>query len=253
MIPENELKEYARLNQVPITTIERDYAQNWLLAYLPKMPLKGGTCLRKIYFKDYRFFDDLDFTLQENDKIDELKQKIKHSVELARNESGITFLDEIKSDIVENGYIFTIYFRILRTTGDPLKIKLDITKHENEIIIQPVQNRTLIHNYSDNIDRNITIYSLEEIFAEKTRSLFERTRSRDLYDVWYLKNILDLDKALFNKKCEFKKLKPEIDKLLTRKTDFINSWENSLKYQLKELPNAEKTFENVIKYLENRI
>ncbi|NJE13855.1 nucleotidyl transferase AbiEii/AbiGii toxin family protein [Thermococcus sp. LS2] len=33
-------------------------------------------------------------------------------------------------------------------------------------------------------------YSLEEIFAEKLRSLFQRTRPRGLYDVWYLRILL---------------------------------------------------------------
>jgi len=45
MIPENELKEITRSHGVPSSTIERDYAQHWLLAYLPQMALKGGTRL----------------------------------------------------------------------------------------------------------------------------------------------------------------------------------------------------------------
>ena len=253
MIPENEFREKARTYKVPITTIERDYAQDWLLAFLPKMAFKGGTCLRKIYIKDYRFSDDLDFTLLNDISFKDLKQKIQNSVETARDESGINFLDEIKSEKVENGYVFTIYFRIIRTTGDPLKIKIDITNKDNEKIITNTVNKTLIHNYSDKIDKKIIVYQIEEIFAEKTRSLFERTRPRDLYDVWYLSSHVPFDKSLFKKKCEFKKLTPTTDELLTRKTDFIDSWENSLKHQLKELPNANKIFNDVIKFLENNI
>ena len=47
MITEIEFKENARLFNVSISSIERDYAQSWLLAYLPKMALKGGTGIRK--------------------------------------------------------------------------------------------------------------------------------------------------------------------------------------------------------------
>jgi len=253
MIPENEFREKARAYQVPITTIERDYTQDWLLAFLPKMAFKGGTCLRKIYLKDYRFSDDLDFTLSEHININELVQRIKNSVEITRDESGINFLDEIKSEEVENGYVFTIYFRIIRTTGDPLKIKIDITKKSNEKILTRTENKKILHDYSDKFDKKITVYSLEEIFAEKTRSLFERTRPRDLYDVWYLGNHVKFDKSLFKKKCESKNLTPKIDEFLTRKTEFINSWENSLKHQLKEPPNPDKIFNIVIKFLENNI
>ena len=253
MIPEYEFREKARIYQVPITTIERDYTQDWLIVCLPKMAFKGGTGLRKIYIKGYRFSDDLDFTLLDDITFDELKQKIQNTVEITRDESGINFLDEIKSEKVVNGYVFTVYFRIIRTTGDPLKIKIDITKKQNENIIHGVLNKKMIHNYSDDLDKKITVYSLEEIFAEKTRSLFERTRPRDLYDVWYLSDHVKFDKSLFKKKCEFKKLTPKMNELLTRKIEFINSWENSLKHQLKELPLAEKVFNDVIKFLGNNI
>lgn len=45
MIPIVEMKEAARAFGVPPSTIERDYAQNWLLAQLSTLPmaLKGGT------------------------------------------------------------------------------------------------------------------------------------------------------------------------------------------------------------------
>ena len=70
MITQNEIRQKAREHEVPVSTIERDYAQNWLLMALPSLPLvlKGGTGIRKVYIGDYRFSDDLDFTLL--DKID---------------------------------------------------------------------------------------------------------------------------------------------------------------------------------------
>jgi len=253
MIPEHEIREKARINKVPITTIERDYAQSWLLSFLPDMIFKDGTCLRKIYFKDYRFSDDLDFSLPKNVDSNELYKKIKNSIEKSRAESGINFLYDFKSEKTQNGYALIIYFRIIRTSGDPLKIKMDITKKDKEMIITKPLKRLIKHNYSDFLNKKIMVYTLTEIFAEKTRSLFERTRPRDIYDVWYLKDNIAFDRKLFKKKCEFKRFKPDLDELLTRKTDFITSWENSLKHQLKELPNPEKTFENVIKFLSNSI
>jgi len=68
MIPDREIEEKAMRSDVFITTIERDYAQNWLLAYLKKinMVLEGGTGIKKVYINDYRFSDDLDFTLIES-------------------------------------------------------------------------------------------------------------------------------------------------------------------------------------------
>jgi uncharacterized protein len=49
--------------------IERDYVLAWFLTGLASHPqrgvlaFKGGTALRRCWFKDYRFSEDLDFTL----------------------------------------------------------------------------------------------------------------------------------------------------------------------------------------------
>ena len=52
MIPILEIKAIARKKRIPGSTVERDYAQNWLLFGLSKtslkMALKGGTGIKKI-------------------------------------------------------------------------------------------------------------------------------------------------------------------------------------------------------------
>ena len=51
--------------------LERDYCLAWFLAVLsrsdlkPVLGFKGGTALKRCYFPDYRFSEDLDFTLLE--------------------------------------------------------------------------------------------------------------------------------------------------------------------------------------------
>ena len=253
MIKQSEIKNIARQRNVPISTIERDYTQNWILLFIPKMAFKGGTCLRKVYFKEYRFSDDLDFTLLEETKITELEEKILNSIRQAKIRSNIEFIDEINSKEVRNGYSFDIYFRITRTTGSPLKIKIDITKNENEHIPDKITQKVINHPYSDNMDAKVFSYSLDEIFAEKTRSLFERTRPRDVYDVWYLSKHMKFDTSLFHKKCKIKKLEINIKDLITRKMKFENAWEASLKHQLPKLPLANDVFDEVIKFLKKII
>jgi predicted nucleotidyltransferase component of viral defense system len=213
------------------------------------MAFKGGTGIRKAYINNYRFSDDLDFTLLERSNFKDLTNKIKNAMNETRKVSGISFLDDIKSEEAKNGYVFNIYFRILRSAGDPLKIKMDITKKENEIIINPIQKKNIIHIYSDKINEQINVYTLEEMFSEKVRSLFERTRPRDLYDVWYLNKNMTFDKSLFQKKCKHKKVEPNINELIARKTNYEKTWKISLQHQLPELPSATNIFDEVIKFL----
>lgn len=113
-----------------------------------------------------------------------------------------------------------------------------------ETVLFPKENRRLIHLFSDSeiIDVSIPCYSLNEVLAEKMRSLIQRNRgeARDFFDLWYIKNNLNnIDwiavKVAFLQKCTFKKI--EFNSI----EDFFNpdrikqveiTWEKRLNHQL---------------------
>ena len=140
MIPIVEIKETARAFGVLPSTIERDYAQNWLLTRLSALPmaLKGGTGIRKVFIENYRFSDDLDFTLLEPYEKEALQEAVKDAVSHAREESGIRFEEDI--DIIETatGFRATVLFRIIpMNASTPTKIIIDLTTMSNESILLP--------------------------------------------------------------------------------------------------------------------
>ncbi|VVB53313.1 Nucleotidyl transferase AbiEii toxin, Type IV TA system [uncultured archaeon] len=252
MIRDIEIKEKARWNGVPETTIEKDYALNWILRSLNQQTdsfvLKGGTGLRKVYFKNYRFSEDLDFTMLKSAGRSDIELMIKKVIQTAKRDSGINFHDNIEPEENINGYQIDIYFRIFRRGGNPLRIKFDITKPENETIILPPVMKDIFHPYSDDYYSNALVYSIDEIMAEKIRSLFERTRARDVYDLWFISKNIDMAQAfeIFPAKCAFKRVSPDFEDLLDRKQDFQNAWKSSLGHQLKALPDFESLFNEVI-------
>lgn len=70
MIQKEEVLQAASRQKVNPVIIEKDYVLGWILAgisnnlsFSESWVFKGGTCLKKCYFKDYRFSEDLDFTL----------------------------------------------------------------------------------------------------------------------------------------------------------------------------------------------
>ena len=193
MIPIVEIKEKAVQFGVPISTIERDYAQDYLLVVLSKinMALKGGTAIRKLYMEGYRFSDDLDFTMCENIEIPVLKRKIRKAITEASEESGINFSKKIKFEESKSGIRATVFFSIIqRSSSVPISIKLDITFASREKILLNAVERKLIHPYSDTLSVSVKSYMLIEILLEKLRALFERTRPRDLYDIYYFRDYL---------------------------------------------------------------
>ena len=77
--------------------LERDYCLAWFLAVMAESDLKdilcftGGTALKRCYFGEYRFSEDLDFTLLEPLQLDDLLKRFEPVYSALRQESGITF------------------------------------------------------------------------------------------------------------------------------------------------------------------
>src|SRR6056297_99792 len=63
------LQQAREKQRIPWDVLERDYVLSWLLAGMSRVDalretlvFKGGTALKKCYFGDYRFSEDLDFS-----------------------------------------------------------------------------------------------------------------------------------------------------------------------------------------------
>ena len=214
---------------------------------------KGGTCLKKCFFDNYRFSEDLDFTILTQDHMQEnfLKKILKDVGEWVYEESGIELPEKnISIDLYKNPHgAFSVEGKL--TYFDPLKqktnfprIKLDLTAYER--VVLPPEKRLMFHKYSDKpADAPLILsYCYEEIFAEKLRALAERARPRDLYDVIHLyeerHRISDKSKFMesLSAKCEFKKIPiPTLEHIEyhSQKKILLSEWENMLRHQLPEL------------------
>jgi predicted nucleotidyltransferase component of viral defense system len=69
--------------RLPERVLERDYCLAWFLVALSASDLgnalafKGGTALKRCYFSDYRFSEDLDFTLLEPVELNEILRRLQ--------------------------------------------------------------------------------------------------------------------------------------------------------------------------------
>jgi len=255
MIQALEIKEHAREFGVPPSTIERDYAQNWLLTALRpiNMAFKGGTCIRKVFIENYRFSDDLDFTLLEPIDADTLQAAVRDAVVQVREESGILFEDDPGFRETKTGFKATARFRILnRGSASPVKIDLDLTGPDQEDILLPVSERPVFHPYSDGLAVSVLLYPLEEIMAEKVRSLFQRSRSRDLYDIVQLADRVDRQevKSILRRKCYAKDVVVDTAVLIGKREHFRALWQVSLGHQMSGVPDFDESFEKMLDEIE---
>ncbi len=198
MISADEVKGLAIQLGVPLPYVEKDYVMGWLLwgiytqsGLANTLVLKGGNCLRKVYFPDTRFSDDLDFTAYRLDSDRIFEERLRTICGTVEQASGIIFdIDRTKveakptPDKESQALDGRVYFKgFAGDSSVTMRIKFDVSDYEQ--IVLPTQRHAIIHNYSDvaACRTHILAYSLEEVLAEKLRSWIQRTRSRDLFDV----------------------------------------------------------------------
>lgn len=224
--------------RIPETVIERDYVLAWFLTGLAGHPLrnvlafKGGTALRRCWFKDYRFSEDLDFTLTR----------------------PIAFDREDRNGHKNSHTFYLRYQGPLPATND---VKVDITI--NEVLCFPLQDRPIQRMY-DNFDDlpegpTVKVYAIEEIVVEKLLALSDPARNepRDLYDLWYLFDSTDMRIAEMRAELDAKlalrqRTVADLAQAIAAKEDRLRRlWTNRLAHQISHLPPFDDVFREVIR------
>ncbi|MBI2461732.1 MAG: nucleotidyl transferase AbiEii/AbiGii toxin family protein [Candidatus Rokubacteria bacterium] len=184
--------------RIPEAVLERDYCLSWFLVGLSRSPLrerlifKGGTALKKCYFPDYRFSEDLDFTLMHPVAFETVRRELDEPFEAAHRASGV-ILKYAREDRHPHANSHTFYLGYEGPLpGGPhgKEVKVDITIQE--AIVFPIEEHQVLRAYPEYKDlpgdASVRVYSLSEIAAEKVLAVLDRARNepRDLYDLWHL-------------------------------------------------------------------
>jgi predicted nucleotidyltransferase component of viral defense system len=254
MIKPQEISKIASREGVRPQQIEKDYIISWVLWGIynhgilnDALIFKGGTCIKKVFIEDYRYSEDIDFTLEPSlektlsdeeiyDAFNEIFGKIKEAANIDLS------IPEDSKEVHESGSIkFYIEFVGL-LGGKSDHIKTDIGKGEK--LEFEVVKKTMLNDYPDLGEEGvitITSYSLEEIVIEKMAALMGRTIPRDLYDFEYLTDTegIELQDVFieFQLKAEHKGQDPKefVQKVTTKEKIFEKAWTNSLSHQIKDL------------------
>lgn len=256
MISEAELRSHAVAAGVDTMVQDLDYGLGWFLAGLftqtaaaQYLIFKGGTCLRKCYFADYRFSEDLDFTLSRAWPMEAMAQALERVRAWSLDADGPNFgaatarLEVVNDEYGLESYQARVYYRgPLHWGGSPRAIQLDVGR--GEALLFPVMTRRLHHPYSD-VDQlpptAIPFYDLAEMLTEKLRAVSGQRRfaiSRDIYDIHRLageKIPMAAVRQALPAKLAAKGLPPNmisVASLLQRRPIFKSDWERRLAHLL---------------------
>ncbi|HMP32293.1 MAG TPA: nucleotidyl transferase AbiEii/AbiGii toxin family protein [Saprospiraceae bacterium] len=231
MILQKEIRSYSSDLGVPNATIDKDWVLGHVLnaiycskVFNPELVFKGGTSMRKLYYKDYRFSEDLDFTAQDqNLKVG--KSQIEQILDFAHNMSDIHFYISQHNEMLFQNKIVG-YQTIIKYWGADHPRNQAITSPErwhtfikieivtNEIIVNETVYKPIIHSYSDAslIQSEVPCYNITEMMAEKLRATLQRkyTAPRDYFDLWFMINHEEIDwetvKLTFIQKAQLKNI-----------------------------------------------
>lgn len=235
MIPlRNRLLAARKRLGLPWEALERDYLLSWILAGIAQtealketLLFKGGTALKKCYFGDYRFSEDLDFSaaghFPTGQAMESAMQEVcTRAMKLMDPYAPVEISCErsTERDPHPTGQeAFTVRARFPWHQASHTRIRVEITVDEK--VLKPCSKRTVLHEYGEPLEAPILVYSLEEIVAEKLRAILQhakalqergwsRSRARDYYDLWRIlgsyKDQLELSGflSLLHQKCSMR-------------------------------------------------
>jgi len=248
--------------RIPEAVLERDYCLAWFLVGLSRSKLreqlvfKGGTALKRCYFGDYRFSEDLDFTLTKELPIEAILASLDGVYAEVQRASGVVFrLSREDRKKHQNSHTFYLAYEGPLPSMSTKEVKVDITISER--LVCPLQERLVVRGYDEYTDlpegASIRTYALEEIVVEKIVALTDRARNepRDLYDIWYLTSVEHVDLAMLtpeiDSKLEFRgRTRDGFSEELARKEKrYKKLWTTRLGSQMADLPRFDQIYRTV--------
>jgi len=247
MLTRDDLARVARRHGLGLGRTEHEYVILCLLDGLAQASLlaqslvfKGGTALRQVYFPDWRHSEDLDFSALPGLGSERLADAVAEWFAVVQRKWGITI--SIRRLHRADGAA-RLRAQFVGPLAFPNLLLMDFTLDE-PVILPPVR-RPVVTTLFDAPRPVVQTYALEELLAEKLRSILQRAKSRDYYDVWRLlaEKATFFDRSLAREvllaKCRHKGLTfsgPGDFLVPARLAEAQTYWERDLREQVADLP-----------------
>lgn len=156
------------------------------------LAFRGGTALHKIFLKpQVRYSEDIDLVQLKSGPIHPVMQEIK---------KALSFLGpkrSTKQNLRMNTMVYRFDTEIAPLINSRLKIEINCREHGSFLGLNPVAHQMKSSWFSGNTE--IISYQTEELLGTKLRALYQRSKGRDLFDLWFAVTNLnpDCDKVVY--------------------------------------------------------
>ena len=183
MIPEAAITEWGRT--VPWPTVEQ-IEQDLLLSRLiieianddylgDELVFRGDTCLHKLHAPHpLRYSEDLDYVRSTGGGIRELTRAV--------SQIGHRLGMDVRTRLTEHPKMF---LRASYEAGaGPMRVKIEVNTFERSPASPPIRIPLDVTSSWFSGSAEVLTFTLAEVVATKIRGLFQRSKGRDLFDLW---------------------------------------------------------------------
>jgi len=144
---------------------------------------RGGTALHKLHLpRALRYSEDLDYVRTTPGGIKPITE--------ALFDLGRSLGFHVSSRISEHP---KVYWRATSQAGNPLRIKVEVNTHERSPAMDPIRLPYKVDSpwWTGAVD--VPTFQLPEMIATKIRALYQRSKGRDLFDMWLALTMTSMD------------------------------------------------------------
>lgn len=191
MIPSNDIARWAINHQWPTRDqVEQDFLLSQAMCEISndellgeELTLRGGTAFHKLYLpKPLRYSEDLDYVRISSGGIGDIMKRL---TSLGR-ELGYQVNTKM-------GLFPKVLWKTTSESGLLLKIKIEINTFERSPSLPLVTKHHSVDATWYSSSANIKVFQVEELVATKIRALYQRSKGRDLFDLWLALDLLKLN------------------------------------------------------------
>lgn len=150
------------------------------------LAFRGGTALHKLYLNPApRYSEDIDLVQIKEGPIKPILQEL---------DKALDFFEEkrvVKQKANNNTLLYR--FESEYDPGTRLRLKVEINCREHFTVFGLKDFPFELNSEWFSGQTNITTYELNELLGTKLRALYQRKKGRDLFDLYYANQTLDLD------------------------------------------------------------
>ncbi|MCD6659685.1 MAG: nucleotidyl transferase AbiEii/AbiGii toxin family protein [Lentimicrobium sp.] len=142
------------------------------------LAFRGGTALHKIFMKPQaRYSEDIDLVQIKPGPINPVMKEIRNAMDF------LGFKRNTKQNLMMNTIVYRFDTEIAPVINSRLKLEINSREHFSILGWKMVNHELSSSWFSGSAE--IVSYELEELLGTKLRALYQRSKGRDLFDLYY--------------------------------------------------------------------